>query len=338
MEIAFLTLFLGLTTGAGPVALSAGPAVVAVELLLDGKTVARLEKPPWSAEVDFGMDLLPHHLVARGLGLGDREVARAEQWINLPRPAAEVEIVVEKAEAGRPRVARLTWQSLTNERPLAFSLTLDGQPLELDRENRSILPELAGSGPGHVLSATLRFAHGVVARKDVVLGAEYGEEIATELTAVAVRPRQGGALPPAGQLQDWFRADGKALRVSAVEVGPPHIFAVRAPGVTRNSMMAPWSILRRYQFILQRGSRMRFVATRVRDRLAPHAHRRAGEKDGADRRCGGRRGAASRRRGRPQGRAPGPRRRRQGREPSRPAGGQALSGSHPRTALRLVRR
>jgi hypothetical protein len=54
MQIAFLTLFLGLVTGPQAVAVDPGAGVATVELALDGRGVASLEHAPWSATVDFG--------------------------------------------------------------------------------------------------------------------------------------------------------------------------------------------------------------------------------------------------------------------------------------------
>ena len=101
MQIAFLTLFLGLVTGPQAVAVDPGAGVAAVELVLDGRGVARLEHAPWSATVDFGPALLPHRLEARGLAADGSEVARTDQWVNLPRPQAEVDIVLEGSGAAR---------------------------------------------------------------------------------------------------------------------------------------------------------------------------------------------------------------------------------------------
>jgi hypothetical protein len=259
VQIVFLTLFLGLTSGSVPVALSAGSEVASIEIVLDGVVAARLAGPPWETVLNLGADLLPHRLVARGLGLDGREVAQAVQWINVPRPAAEVEIVLEPAADGRSRVARLAWQSLTNDRPAAISLTLDGEPLQLDGENRATLPRPSATSSTRVLSAAVRFANGVVARRDMALGAQYGDEAATELTAFPVRLRKGGELPPRAQLQGWFSAEGKAVRVSAVEAGPARLMVVRAPGAANR--LGGWRDIPQRQYGLPRGSRVRFLET-----------------------------------------------------------------------------
>jgi hypothetical protein len=257
MQIAFLSLFLVLVSGPLPVSLSAGPKVAAIELSLDGASVGRLDGPPWKRDVDFGTGLLPHHLVARALDSVGGEVARAEQWINLPRPPAEVEIVPETASPGGSRGVRLTWQSRTNERPTAITLTLDGKPLKLDAHNRATLPPRPPNAPTSVLSAELSFPQGLMARKDVALGREFGDEVATDLTAIPVWLRPGRELPPAAAIQGWLADGGQPLRVDAVDAGTPQILVVRdplVPGLLGGLMEA-------FRVRLTRDAQLRFVST-----------------------------------------------------------------------------
>ena len=260
MEIAFLTLFLGLTSGTVPLELSAGPGITAIELQLDGKPVSHLTEPPWRTQLDLGAELLPHHLVARALDDDDTEVGRAEQWINLPRPPAEVQILLEPPRRGARPTVRLTWRSLTNKAPAEVTLLLDGVRLPLDAEHRASLP-LPAKGVAHVLSAVARFG-GMAARKDLVLGAGYGEEVATDLTGFAVR-LQSGELPPPAQLRDWFSAAGQPLRVSAVESGPPHLIVVREQGAAARAAMFGWVDLSSSRFRLAKGSRIRLLGTQA---------------------------------------------------------------------------
>ncbi len=230
MQIAFVTLFLGLISGPQPVALTAGTGVAAVELVLDGAVAGRLAAPPWRGRVDLGAALLPHHLVARALDGQGREVGKAEQWINLPRPPAEVEMVLETEREGAPRGVRLAWQSITRQPPEAVALTLDGTPLALDARHRAILPPPAADGATRVLSAELRFPDGIVARKDVALGREFGDDVATELTAVPIWMRPGASLPPVSGLAGWLTADGERLQIDAVESGGGQLLVVRDAG------------------------------------------------------------------------------------------------------------
>lgn len=227
IHIAFLTFFLGLTSGAQPFELSVSGRAAAIEIILDGTVVQRLGGPPWKGKIDFGADLAPHELVARALDAEGREVARTRQWINLPRPPAEVELALEAGRSGAPSRVRLTWERLNQDPPVASSLTLDGQPLQLDRTGHAPLPSY-DPGSAHVLTAELRFPSNIVARKDLIFGGEGGETY-TELTAVPVRMLKG-RLPKPEALQGWF-VDGKGdpLRVTAVEDGPGELYVVRVP-------------------------------------------------------------------------------------------------------------
>lgn len=227
--IAFLTLLLGLTTGAIPIQVTADGPVAAVEYVLDGATVARVEAPPWSATIDFGK-LEPHELVARALDKDGNEIARATQWLNVPRPPAEVEIVLEPGPEGAPAAARLSWQSLTAAHPATISLTLDDRPL-IVQDRRAILPAV-DLKVAHILTAELWFSPTMVARKDVVFGGEWGSQISTELTAVPVRMAADRDLPPPEQLQGWFTSRGLPLPVGAVDDGPGRVVVVRVPAAT----------------------------------------------------------------------------------------------------------
>lgn len=227
--IAFLTLLLGLTTGAIPIQVTVDGPVAAVEYVLDGSTVARVEAPPWSTALDFG-DLQPHELVARALDKDGNEIARTSQWLNVPRPPAEVEIVLEPGSGGRPAAARLSWQTLTAAHPATISLTLDDQPLVV-QDRRAILPP-HDLKVAHVLTAELWFSPGVVARKDVVFGGEWGSQVSTELTAVPVRVPRGKDLPPPERLGGWFTSGGRSLPVGAVDDGPGRVIVVRVPKAT----------------------------------------------------------------------------------------------------------
>jgi hypothetical protein len=229
--IAFATLLLGLISGVYPIEVTVGGAVTAVEITLDGAPAARLEGPPWVARVDLGSDLRPRELTARGLDAQGNEVARITQWLNLPRPPVEVEIVLEQGADGTPAAAVLTWQSVSGVKPVSIGLTLDGKPLLVDGKGRAALP-VSDLKVLHILTAELWFPPGLLARKDVVFGGEYGSVVSTELTAVPVRVQRGASLPPLADLQGWFASGGQPLPVAAVEDGPGKVVVVRLPGGT----------------------------------------------------------------------------------------------------------
>ncbi len=229
--IAFVTLLLGLISGVYPIEVTVGGPVVAVEYLLDGAPVAELKGPPWSAKVDLGSGLQPRELTARALDASGREIARVTQWLNLPRPPAEVEIVLEKRPDGAPGAAQLTWQSVNGVKPVSVGLTLDDEPLTVDGNGRAKLPTVDLKAL-HILTAEISFPPGLLARKDVAFGGEYGSEVSTELTAVPVRVSRGAALPSLRSLAGWFTAEGHPVPVAAVDDGPGKVIIVRVPGGT----------------------------------------------------------------------------------------------------------
>ncbi len=224
--ITFLSLFFGLITGPYPIALNVSGPVASVEMVLDGRSVGRLQGPPWETQIDFGPELIPHELVARALDSEGRELARAQEWVNLPHSLTKVEILLEGDKLGPPRAAKLSWTNLRGEVPRTTTLTFDGQLLTLDAEGRAVLPphDLRSV---HVLSTEIAFSPQSLVRKDVAYGGEYGSEVSTELTGVPVRVLRG-TLPPAEKLGGWLTAAGAPLPVAAVEEGPAYLYVIRA--------------------------------------------------------------------------------------------------------------
>jgi hypothetical protein len=234
MHIAFLTLFLGLVSGRVPVELAVtGPAdtpIVAIELTLDGAPAERIAGPPFKGKIDFGKDLLPHHLVAQGVDAQGQEVARAEQWVNLPHSPAEIETLPQPGPDGRVAAVLLHMQSLTREAPAKVAASFDGTAVAIENDLVSLPPYSADTG--HLLSIEAAFPSGLTARRDLAFG--FGGEVSTDLTAVPVRLRgrwQGRSEPAPPALQGWFSTGGKTLRPVAVESGPGELLVVRAPQV-----------------------------------------------------------------------------------------------------------
>ena len=224
-QITFLTLLLGLVSGVQPVEVAVSGPVAKVELRLDDAAVATLTAAPWKQRVDFGADLLPHELEARALAADGSELGSARQWINLPRPPAELTVALEGAAGASPSAARISWRSLVATTPGKVSLSLDGLPLAVDRQQRAALPRLNLDVP-HLLSAAISFGAGVEARQDMVLG--QGGEVMTSLTAVPVRVR-GSELPPLDRLSGWFTAGGETLHPVAIDAEPRQVVVVRDP-------------------------------------------------------------------------------------------------------------
>ena len=223
--IAFATLFLGLFIGARPVTLLVGTPIAAVSVELDGREVGKLSTAPWTLDVDFGSEFAPHELIARGFDAKGAEVGVVRQWVNLPRPAAEIEIVLERDAKGHAAAARLAWESVLGIAPDRVTVTFDGKPLEPSPERRVLLPPYDAAST-HVLTAALEFPNDVRARRDVVLGGGSAGEAKTELTAVPVETKNGKA-PPPESLRGVLRRGETPLAVAAVERGPAEVYLVR---------------------------------------------------------------------------------------------------------------
>ena len=228
--IAFASLFLGLVVGIAPVAVLVESPVAAVVIELDGKPAGRIERAPWFLSVDFGADLLPHELVARALDRTGKELGLVRQFVNLPRPPAEVEILLERDALGHPVAARFSGESLLAFGPPRVAVTFDDKPLPVGAPNRVALP---GYDPEarHVLTVELEYSPAVRSRADAVFGGGASSVARSELTAVPVRSTAGGAVPEAAALEGAIRRAGQPLKVAAVEAGPALVCVVRGPSV-----------------------------------------------------------------------------------------------------------
>ncbi|MGH9368547.1 MAG: hypothetical protein ACRD3M_12820 [Thermoanaerobaculia bacterium] len=223
--IAFASLFLGLMVGVRPVTVIVGEPVAAVAFELDGRAVGRLTGAPWTLEVDFGREFEPHELVARAFDEKGGEVALTRQWVNLPRPPAEVEILLDRSAEGQAVGARLAWESVLGTRPDRISVTFDGRPLVLDENRRVSLPAYDPETT-HVLTVSLEYPNDVRSRSDVVLGGGSAGEAKSELTAVPIKTPRAKA-PEVEALRGRFSKKGEPLAVVAVERGPAEVILVR---------------------------------------------------------------------------------------------------------------
>ncbi|MCP4654006.1 MAG: VWA domain-containing protein [bacterium] len=246
--VTFLSVFLGLVAGVQPVEIAVGGAVVAVELRLDGRSVGTLRGEPWTLACDFGSELAPHQLVAIGRDAGGRELARAEQWINLPRPRSQVELVLEEDPRGPPASARLLWHSVDGSRPDAWEVTFDGEPLVVADPRRIELPAY-DPATVHLLQAELRFGH-TLAHTEITVGGPASEVIGSALTAFPVFLRERRKPPSVEEMKGWFVKDGRPLRVVAVERGPADLVMVQD-----QSPELQGDLLRLRREILSAGSR-----------------------------------------------------------------------------------
>ncbi len=222
--LTFVTLLLGLTIGIRPVEVAVGPGVAAVELRLDGLTVATLTQAPWKVSVDLGPEPEPHELLAIGRDAAGAEVARARQMVNLPRPLAEASLILLPGSGGRARRARLTWQSTRRTPPERIAVTFDGRPVPLEPSREVALPDYVPEQV-HFLRADLDFPDNLAASAEIIFGGRDVDEARAELTGIPAL--LAGPRRTAADLDGAFLADGKPARVSAVEEGPGEIVVVR---------------------------------------------------------------------------------------------------------------
>ena len=257
----FLTLFLGaLIAGPHEVRLDAHRDVAALEIRLDGRSVATLRSPPWKVEVDFGEELAPHRLDAIAYGSGGRELGRVSQWINLSPRDSEISIALDRDPASRQLVARLGWQTLSPEaEPVAARATFDGAALAVRDPRAIVIPE-HDPAQIHHLTVELEFAGALRSTAEITFGGPSGDEVDTELTAIPVSvERRRSKLPPPTAMTGWFRAGDRPLAVHAVEEGLAEIVIVRTPQARR--MLVPGR-KRVSRPVLAKDHRLRFVGAR----------------------------------------------------------------------------
>jgi VWFA-related protein len=224
--ISFVTYFLLLVIGVHPVQVAVSSDVEWVELRLDGVLVGRADREPWTIECDFGDRLRPHELVASAFGGEGQHLAEVRQWINMPRPKAEVGVLLERDENGYPAVARVTWEAVGDELTATVTSTLDGNALVVDDLRRIALPDMARDR-AHVLAVTVDFGNGIEASEEVAFGGFHGSEVSSELTAVPVVTDDDSKKPSLDMLQGHFSVNGTSVRVLGLERGQGQIVIVR---------------------------------------------------------------------------------------------------------------
>ncbi|HEX7614138.1 MAG TPA: hypothetical protein VF554_02565 [Thermoanaerobaculia bacterium] len=278
--ISFVTLILGIALGVRPIEVQADSTVSTVEFRLDGRLLSVLTAPPWKLVVDFGAPM-PHELVAVARGGDGAEIGRAVQRLNVPRSIAEATLSLLAGTGGRGRAARLTWESALSERPERVELTLDGQPLAPGDLARIALPDFRPADV-HVLRAVLDFKEGTQATAELLVGGVKREapngpetlrgETQAELTAVPVV--FSGRAPKESEMEEWFLANGKPVRVEAVEESPGEFVVVkdeRASSWLSDLRASAYHASYWYKVPLGKGQRLRFCwpGTRPPGEVAP---------------------------------------------------------------------
>lgn len=221
--VEFITLFLGLVAGVQSVEVAVGGEVAAVELRLDGQGIGLLTGEPWTLDCDLGEALAPHELEAIGFDAQGNEVARAHQWVNLPRARTEARFVFESTGSGAPRIAQLLWSSVDAVKPDSLRVRFDGELLEDATAERIVLPPYDETQI-HLLEAELQLGDVLTRTESIVAGA--GESLSPGLTAIPMK-WTGGALPEAGEMESWLEKRGEPLRVVAIDRGPGEVMMVQ---------------------------------------------------------------------------------------------------------------
>jgi hypothetical protein len=222
--LGFATLLIGLATGPRPVELLVARPVAAVTVILDGREVAALAAPPWRAVVDLGEGPRPHRLEAVGLDRGGAEIARAVQWVNLPRPSVDLDLVLERGEDGTVLAARLAWASARPEGMPTVRAVLDGQALPAGGAERLPLPAVDASRP-HFLRVDADFGGDLSASRSIAFGGAYSDSGAAGLTAIPTTVARGRTKVSAADVTASSAA-GEPLQVVAVEEGTARVVAV----------------------------------------------------------------------------------------------------------------
>ena len=221
MIVAFVTLLLGLTAGVKTIEVAVAEPVSQVELRLDGAIAGVLDGPPWRLEVDLGTGLAPHHLVAIARAADGTELDRAEQWVNLPHEPIEAQLLL-NAGLG---TAQLIWSAVDHGAPEQISVSFDGESLEVEDPERITLPD-HDPRTLHFLRAELRFAGGTLAVAEAAFGGLFGEQVATEIQALALDLEPGVRLPEPAGLAGWLIDGDSPLAVRAVDAGPADVVMV----------------------------------------------------------------------------------------------------------------
>src|SRR5438067_534167 len=115
------------------VELQVGPGIHTVRILLEKQPMAVLDEPPWRATIDFGSSITPSELMAVGYDESGNEIARATQFVNVPRPVAEFSITLQNDTTGVPATAQFKWEHLVAANAVSATLTVDGKPVPLDK-------------------------------------------------------------------------------------------------------------------------------------------------------------------------------------------------------------
>ncbi len=223
--IEFATLLIGLLAGVREIELVVQEPVTAVEIVLDGRSVARLDSTPWKADVDFGEDLEPHRLVANGFDKNGNLIDSTYQLINYNRPSFDATILLEPLETGEAQTGRVVWRGALNDPPISIELEFDSRPLAADSNGRFLLP-LHDPDEIHVLEAVVYFDRQHLAAATLTFGGIYGDQLTSALTAVPLKSPTDQPWS-ADQIRGWIVTEGQSTEIFKVAAGPGLLVVVR---------------------------------------------------------------------------------------------------------------
>lgn len=223
--VAFATLFLGLAVGPQTVQVLVSHEVSAVEILVDGRQLARIEGEPWEALCNLGESLKPRNMEAVAYSAAGIEIGRASVWLNSEMGPAAAEILVDTDPESGKVVAHVRSTSQTSERPERFTAVFDGVPVEATDPNEIVLPP-HDPDQLHYLRVDLEFAGSVTSTVERTFGGSFVDDVATELTAVPLQ-LSGQADEAALERPYWLLAEGSEATVVDVVSGPGELIVIR---------------------------------------------------------------------------------------------------------------
>lgn len=223
--IEFASLFLGFVLGVRPVELAVDARVAAVVLTLDGREAARLEGPPWSAEVDFGSELVPHRLEAVALDAAGYPIERIRKLVNYARADYEAAIVLEAAAGAGGRRGRVIWGAVLDQDPIVLDLSFDGRRLAVEPGGGFALPA-HDPDDSHFLVARLTFEDGHALTAELAFGGRFGDRVTSTLSAVPITSPPGRAWTTE-EVRGWLERDGRSLKVFAARAEEAVLILVR---------------------------------------------------------------------------------------------------------------
>lgn len=227
--IEITTLLLGLITGPPTVAFTAAPQVASVVFEVDGDVVVGVvpEEGRGEARVPLGRALMPHRVTAIAYDEAGREVGRDDEWVNLPRPEIESELVLH-GDPWAPERASLVWKHLAR-RPAEVRRVeawLDDRPFAVEDAADVPLPRLDVETP-HVLRLDVTFSNG----ERIELARSFGggtiDEVETRLVPMRLAARAGAEWPDDPVDLAACLAAPEGVRAQGVEDGPAEVLVVQ---------------------------------------------------------------------------------------------------------------